>query len=416
MDVHVQSSDRAQRAGIRYHSLDALRGLMMLLGIYLHAALAYSEHGNWPWKDGSTTALFDVSAGLIHVFRMPVFYVLAGFFAAMLYERRGAHAFVRNRTVRIVVPFLVGWALLFPLVKVIAMLAVRTEAAEGALGSLDVRHILGRLDPMHLWFLEYLVFFYVIALAVAPLARSPRLAAPLDAIDRRFRTIIASRWAPCVLACGTGPVLLFMQEGAIDDPSGFAPEGRILLAYLVFFACGWLLWRNADLLPALQRFPRAPVFVAIGIVTALLGYLIWYWQSLSESGSILAAMASAWLLALAMWSFVLGLIGIFLRYFDQPDRRIRYLADSSYWLYLCHMPALLVFQIAAAETDWPPAIKAMAVFVASVTTLLASYHILVRPTWIGAILNGRTHPVRRRETLTWIGKHRDTRASRRATS
>ena len=39
----------------RYHSLDALRGVMMLLGIYLHAAVAYSEHGNWPWKDGSTT-------------------------------------------------------------------------------------------------------------------------------------------------------------------------------------------------------------------------------------------------------------------------------------------------------------------------------------------------------------------------
>ena len=81
----------------RYHSLDALRGVMMLLGIYLHAGVAYSEYGSWPWKDGTTTGLFDVSLGLIHVFRMPVFYVLAGFFAALLYERRGARGFLRNR-------------------------------------------------------------------------------------------------------------------------------------------------------------------------------------------------------------------------------------------------------------------------------------------------------------------------------
>ena len=111
----------------RYHSLDALRGLMMLLGIYLHAAVAYSEYGNWPWKDGSTTRLFDVSLGLIHVFRMPVFYVMAGFFAALLLERRGVVGFARNRAIRILVPFAVGWAVLFPLVKVLAVAAMSLE-------------------------------------------------------------------------------------------------------------------------------------------------------------------------------------------------------------------------------------------------------------------------------------------------
>jgi peptidoglycan/LPS O-acetylase OafA/YrhL len=241
---------------------------------------------------------------------------------------------------------------------------------------------------------------------------------PLDLVNRSFRAIVVSRWAPCALAFITGPVLLFMQEGAIDDPSGFAPEGRILLAYLIFFGCGWLLWRNADLLPALRRVPRAPVFVAIGVVTALAGYLIWYWLSVTGSRTVLVAAASAWLLALAMWSFVFGLIGIFLQYFDRPDPRIRYLSDSSYWLYLCHMPVLLVFQIAAAQTDWPPAIKAMAVLAATVATLIASYHVLVRPTWVGAILNGQKHPTGMRDALARVARlmrHREARPSRRAT-
>ncbi|HYS93368.1 MAG TPA: acyltransferase family protein [Candidatus Acidoferrales bacterium] len=108
----------------RYHSLDALRGAMMLLGIYLHATVAYSRYGSWPWKDGSTTGLFDVSLGLIHVFRMPVFYCIAGFFGALLLEQRGAVGFLRNRAVRILLPFAVGWAVLFPLVAALATTAM----------------------------------------------------------------------------------------------------------------------------------------------------------------------------------------------------------------------------------------------------------------------------------------------------
>ncbi len=108
----------------RYHSLDALRGAMMLLGIYLHATVAYSRYGSWPWKDGSTTGLFDVSLGLIHVFRMPVFYCIAGFFGALLLEQRGAVGFLRNRAVRILLPFAIGWAVLFPLVAALATTAM----------------------------------------------------------------------------------------------------------------------------------------------------------------------------------------------------------------------------------------------------------------------------------------------------
>src|SRR4030095_15967394 len=108
-------------------SLDALRGVMMLVGIYLHAAVAYSAYGSWPWKAGAFPGISDVSLGLLHAFRMPVFYVLAGFFAALLYERRGPRGFVRNRVIRVLVPFAVGWAVLFPLVKVLAIVAMSGE-------------------------------------------------------------------------------------------------------------------------------------------------------------------------------------------------------------------------------------------------------------------------------------------------
>src|SRR5262249_59665572 len=106
---------RATPEPTRYHALDAVRGAMMLLGVYLHAMVAYSDRGSWPWKDGTTTGIFDISLGLIHLFRMPMFYVMAGFFSALLLQRRGGARLVPHQTVRILVPLVPRAALPVPL-------------------------------------------------------------------------------------------------------------------------------------------------------------------------------------------------------------------------------------------------------------------------------------------------------------
>jgi len=387
--------DGVEPAG-RYASLDGLRGLMMLLGVYLHAGIAYSEHGSWPWKDGTTTAVFDISLGLIHVFRMPVFYVLAGFFAALLLERWGCTGFIRNRAVRILVPFAAGWLVLFPLVASLAVAAASLQdggsglaAALRVFTSLDI--LRRRPDPMHLWFLEYLLMFYVAAIAAAPLSR--RLGGAVQRLDRRFRANLTGPFGPFALSMITCPILLFMENGAIDDTYGFAPDARILAAYALFFAWGWLLWRNVDLLPALRNASRAALLLGAAAVVGLLGYFLWYWRGVHGGGMPLVFIASGWCLALSMWLFVFGLIGLFLSAIARPVPWIRYVADSSYWLYLAHMPVLLAFQILLADSGWPPSLKALAALSGSLVTLFASYHLLVRPTWVGAILNGRRYPI-----------------------
>ena len=71
----------------RFHALDALRAAMMFLGIYLHAVVAYSPNGGWLLKPPQLTTTLDWSMIVIHIFRMPVFYVMAGFFSALLLQR-----------------------------------------------------------------------------------------------------------------------------------------------------------------------------------------------------------------------------------------------------------------------------------------------------------------------------------------
>ena len=92
----------------RYHALDGLRAAMMGLGLVLHTACAYGSRPlgpAWPAHDAYHNGFaFDVVGGFIHAFRMPTFFAIAGFFAALIYHRRGAVGLAANRAKRIGLP------------------------------------------------------------------------------------------------------------------------------------------------------------------------------------------------------------------------------------------------------------------------------------------------------------------------
>ena len=92
----------------------------MLLGIVLHAALffvpdlwskAYSAEGYPAEVSGIYTLLFFG----IHGFRMPVFFLLSGFFTALLWQRRGLRQLAMQRLKRIGLPLAIGAFTVIPI-------------------------------------------------------------------------------------------------------------------------------------------------------------------------------------------------------------------------------------------------------------------------------------------------------------
>lgn len=101
------------------HGSDAMRAVMMMLGLVIHASMTYSDvdYGNvWPLKDVTHTShAFHILIEFIHVFRMPAFFVIAGFFGALLFYKKSPKAMLSNRLHRIVYPFIVALLILWPL-------------------------------------------------------------------------------------------------------------------------------------------------------------------------------------------------------------------------------------------------------------------------------------------------------------
>ena len=107
-------ANRPQPATARIHYLDNLRALAMLLGIFLHAGLAYANPAQSIWlaTDPSSSVAVDVAIWFIHLFRMALFFLISGYFATLVIERKGVKRFLWGRTVRIVFPFLLFYPFL----------------------------------------------------------------------------------------------------------------------------------------------------------------------------------------------------------------------------------------------------------------------------------------------------------------
>jgi len=92
---------------------------------------------------------------------------------------------------------------------------------------------------------------------------------------------------------------------------------------------------------------------------------------------------------IAMWSWSFALIGLALRFLSGYSAWRRYLADASYWLYLIHLPLVMALQVVASRLSGPWWIKFPLILGIAFPLMLGSYQLMVRGTWLGAVLNGQ---------------------------
>ena len=162
----------------------------MMLGIVLHAALAYfagdadADYGAfWP-QDDQQSPLSWIIFTFIHSWRMPTFFLLAGFFAHLVLDRRGDGYFVRDRLNRILLPLIVFGLIMAAIIPSIWVSAFARELS--LVTPLEIPPTIG-----HLWFIYHLVYLYVILVAARWIAsKIPR---PLP-LGRILLAVFVNRW------------------------------------------------------------------------------------------------------------------------------------------------------------------------------------------------------------------------------
>lgn len=384
----------------RWHGLDAVRGLALVAGVFLHSAMAFLPGPPvWLIADTTRSTTLSVAFFAIHMARMTLFFVLAGFFARLLAERGGCRGFVENRIMRIALPLVVFWPLVW--CGILFVMGAATPGDGGGIPKLTA----ATFPLTHLWFLYLLLWLYAGLLLVRALVRAidPR-GAIRSAVDRVTRLVLQP-WAPLVLALPVTWALYahpywFPWFGVPTPDTGLMPNRAALVTYGLAVAMGWLLHRQRELvLPRLAR--QWPWFLGLG-GGAVVACLV-----LTSTAPLLvpapfgtAKLRFAAVYAVGLWGWALGLIGLALRFLGNPSPARRYLADASYWIYIAHLPLVMALQLLIRDWALPWPIKYFSLVATAMAILLVTYHFLVRPTVIGALLNGRRIPRTRPHPLT----------------
>ena len=378
----------------RIHGLDALRAIMMMLGLVIHSAVTYSPrvYEVWKIKDPlSTHIFFDVLGDFIHVFRMPLFFVIAGFFGALLFYDRSPRQMIMNRVRRIVYPFVVGWFILWPLVIVTFTYTIVTFA--GVPNGLDLalaKLTDGSLWPgrtIHLWFLYYLIMFSGVVCVWALLLKrysnlTQKVLAGFEFLNR------SAILRPFVFGAITFVTFYLMNSVNAITSTSFVPNWATFLFYIIFYLYGWVLFKTKHILQDFMRYDWA--LLVLGVL-CFIGKQLWMGEVDDPTVFyVLMAMNSV-----AVWLFVFSFTGLFLRYLSEPSVRMRYWSDASYWIYLVHLPLTGFLPSLMGDIHWSPFLKFLIVMSLSTAISVFTYHYFVRATAIGQALNGRKYPIKK---------------------
>lgn len=397
--VHQQQTETI---GDRFHALDAVRACALLAGIVLHAIMSFLpgfREVNWPLSDNSTSAGLGVLYFVIHLFRMSLFFIIAGFFARLLYHRLGTGGFIKNRLRRIGLPLIAFYLVVMPLTVIAIIWGARQLGIQGPPKMESPIPIIGPPVPWgHLWFLYLLLVIYALAMmARAIIVRLDNKDTLCSMFSRLFTFSIRARVMPLLLATPIAVTLFFTPwwvewQGIPEPIIGLVPNFPGLLAYGSAFLTGWFLHRQQECLRMLAvDWSLYLVGALVGTITAL--YIVGImprFEVMTLGSAERAAYASAYIFALWCWAF--AAIGVAVRYLEAPNKRWRYLADASYWMYLIHLP--IVWLLQAWMLRWPLSwpIKLSLILAISGVFLLTTYSYLVRTTFMGVFLNGRKYP------------------------
>lgn len=386
----------------RLDYLDATRAFALLLGVVFHASLSFLPvFIGWAVQDVSTSTWIGVFITISHAFRMELFFLLAGFFTHMSMQRKGLTELLRSRITRIVAPFIIGWFILYPLIVsgwTMGFTAMRGDFEFWA-GIGEGFQVLKQLPTglwvgTHLWFLYYLLLLTSLTLMIRALILSTGSLGDKirQKIDHCMQWLSASHWTSILVIIPIATILDFMNGWGVDTPDkSLIPHLPVILLYGGFFCLGWLLDRQPDLIAQFSKFTwlkAAILLLAIAVTVSLLSIQSDPGHPRYRDAHLLYNVSYAAM----MWSLVWFTIGLFRKTCRQPNAITRYLADSSYWMYLLHLPVVVWLQVAISEAPLNWAVKLTIVSFGTIGICLLTYDLFVRSTLLGAVINGRRRP------------------------
>jgi peptidoglycan/LPS O-acetylase OafA/YrhL len=361
MDDPSINKEREDPMSERYDFLDWLRVIAILVLLFFHTGMMFVGWG-WHVMNEQTIAGLVIPMDISHRLRMPLLFVIAGAGMWFALRRRTGTQLFKERTVRLLVPLVVGMFLIVP-PQVFYERLFRGQWGGGYVQFFLERTLQfqpyphGDFSWHHLWFIVYLYVYVPVLLPV--MLWWKRAAVRLQ----------PGPWLYALaLPLGINEAVL---KPLFPEAHNLVKDWYVFNHYLLFTIYGFVLasMPNVWAWIASQRHRLLVTGVAIYVVVTIL-----FMRSvIHRDTAIDAFVATAF-----TWACVLAFIGYGYRHLSFTNPLLHWARDASYPVYILHQTVIVAIGYYVVQAPWSPGVKYWTVLVATLVSCVALYELILR--------------------------------------
>lgn len=350
----------------RLPELDWLR-VILILAVFAHHVFMPFNGDDWHVMNNQSSKVLDDIMVYFEQIRLQILFFIAGVGSFILLQKSDAISFLKGKFFRLFIPFIIGMMFITPPQHYYENIGDYTSL----IAAYEVR--IFAFDPKHLWFIEFLIIFMVLAIPFQRLLKSKlgqNVSLALLNFYSKKHGLFATVIALIVLRCS---LKYFFPE-----QSHSVHNLSVSLFYLFFFLAGMCFITRADIWKTLAKHRRTNLMWFI--ISSLVFYAYYFSPDLSPYLSTQVRWQLWWIVcSLVSWSGLLTIVGYASRLCNRTPKWLTTANELIYPFYIFHQTIIVALAFYIVQWEASIVVKSITLFLSSFLTCVAICYYLVHP-------------------------------------
>ncbi|MFD2167887.1 acyltransferase [Thalassotalea euphylliae] len=358
----------------RYVELDWLR-VVLIFAVFLHHCFMPFNGDGWHIMNAESSKLLDDIMVYFEQVRLQTLFFIAGVGSALLLRKQSWKGFLSAKLKRLFIPFVVAMMIIVPPQHYFEHIAQYTSLIDA------YSQRLLAFSPNHLWFIEFLLVFMLLAPVINTLFSS-KLCSQLQSSLTRLSSYKHGLFLLVVLLVIVRCVTKWINA-SYDNSLGNISQ---VSYFLFFFLAGMWLIRNKAAWLALAMHRRTNLYWLLVATVIFYGFYIPDYSpylSLPIRRQIWVAVG-----CLVSWSALLVMLGYGQAYLSHSPKWLRKTNELIYPFYIVHQTVIVAFAFYIVKWQSSIFLKAMCLTIASMFVCMALCLAIGKGNWVIRVMFG----------------------------
>ncbi len=353
----------------RKYFIDWLRIGLIISVFFFHVGMIFRPE-QWHVNSMESFPFLDPIMWWLHLWRMPLLFLVSGVGTFYAIGHRTSWQYLKERFIRLYIPFAVGFFTLVPLMVYVERIPKYASFLEFIPHMFDGGpYPVGNISWHHLWFILYL---FIISLLITPFLNYTK-SGHYNMVRGKLIAIASKKMGLNWLL----PIIIVSQvilrQYFPNSTHALYNDWAYFTYYVLFFLSGFMLFTSDKVITALANNRRLYLYQTV-IFTAILFSL----SSIFNQPSTVRDYAYGITEIVISLSCGLTAIGYFRAYLNKDHKLRKVLNEAIYPFYLLHQPALIFVGYVVLQWDISYGLQAFLIIIFSLLFIIASYVIIIR--------------------------------------